>query len=510
MKLYTVSKIYIILALLAAAVFSPLAYSFAPVILLAWYLFQMRWPVSAGISLTTAYFLYFGISILYAQFIPVLFAPLVSLPVLLVLFGELEKIAPRCAFSHTRRQRWPGRLAVFIIVIDLAVLILSFAISNPALSLSSFILLAAVLALGVYIIRKFPLKPVSEEVETRRILAGKEEPFSAQLSVKTSIGGVLWLESESAWIKVNPEPLSLKGPSALVKGKISPSLSGSSTLKLTGFGLDRWGLTQTRFEIEPLKLQVIPRARYAVWLAQKYLSGTRPGALPLLSNLGSFKSTQGLRQGIEFYGSRQYQEGDSLKNIDWKHSVKYNELIVKEFTEFRGMPAIMLVNLIASNAEEADKLAYNIIIAAITLGQENIPTALAVYNQEKTVLNTSTLSATELLIKAMQLIKDIAIIPAPLKYLANPDIARLRANAARLSQSASQPAKVLAELMKREYQTISANAKLNPLSKALSIATSGLTAQSTVVVVSQRNHDAEALAFNSFLLSQKGISLISV
>jgi hypothetical protein len=32
MKLYTVSKIYIILALLAAAVFSPLAYSFAPVI----------------------------------------------------------------------------------------------------------------------------------------------------------------------------------------------------------------------------------------------------------------------------------------------------------------------------------------------------------------------------------------------------------------------------------------------------------------------------------------------
>jgi len=61
MKLYTVSRIYIILALLAAAVFSPLAYSFAPVILLAWYLFQTRWPISAGVSLTTAYFLYFAV-----------------------------------------------------------------------------------------------------------------------------------------------------------------------------------------------------------------------------------------------------------------------------------------------------------------------------------------------------------------------------------------------------------------------------------------------------------------
>jgi len=37
------------------------------------------------------------------------------------------------------------------------------------------------------------------------------------------------------------------------------------------------GLTRTTFEIEPLTLNVIPRARYADWLANKYLSGTKPG-----------------------------------------------------------------------------------------------------------------------------------------------------------------------------------------------------------------------------------------
>jgi hypothetical protein len=510
MKIHSVFKIYAILALIAAALFSPPVYSFAPVVLLAWYLFQLRWPVSNMIGLLTVYFLFLALPVLYVRIIPVIPASLVSLPVLILISQTMEKTVPAMGFIHTRSQRRFGRLAILMIVIDLSVLALSLIITSMVLLSSSLLFLAFFLALGLYVYRKFPLKPVLEQPETRRILAGKEETFSVKLTVNTHSGGVLRLESDNSWIKVSPDLISLKGLGVVIKMKITPSLSGPSAVTLRGWAVDRWGLIQTYFEIVPLKLQVIPRSRYAVWLARKYLAGTKSGALPLLSNFSSLKSTQGLRQGVEFYGTRQYQAGDSLKNIDWKHSVKYDELIVKEFTEFRGTPAVMLVNLTVEDNEESDKLAYNIIAAAITLGQENIPTALAVYNHEKTVLNTSALSASELLARSLQVIRDISIVPSPAKYLANPDAARLRANLARLSRSDSQAAKVLTGLMKWEYQTLKENTKTNPCSKALSMASALIRGQATVVVLSQRNHDAEALALNSYQLSQKGTPVIAV
>lgn len=127
---------------------------------------------------------------------------------------------------------------------------------------------------------------------------------------------------------------------------------------------------------------VIPRATYADYLARQYLSGSKTGRLPLVSSVGAVKSLYGLRQHIEFYGNRMYQPGDSIKNIDWKHSVKYNELVSPEFFEVQGQPMIMLVNLVAGSVDESDKLAYNIIAAALSLAQDGIPTAIAAYDDQ--------------------------------------------------------------------------------------------------------------------------------
>ena len=77
-----------------------------------------------------------------------------------------------------------------------------------------------------------------------------------------------------------------------------------------------------------------------------------------------------------------YQPGDNLKNIDWKHSVKYNELVTREFFEIQGQPVILLINLVAGDTEETDKLAYNIIVAALSLAQDGIPAALAAYDDQ--------------------------------------------------------------------------------------------------------------------------------
>ena len=53
--------------------------------------------------------------------------------------------------------------------------------------------------------------------------------------------------------------------------------------------------------------------------------------------------------------------------------------------ETGGQAAVLAVNLSVNSAEEADKVALNLITAALTFAQEAIPAALAVYNHQKVV-----------------------------------------------------------------------------------------------------------------------------
>jgi uncharacterized protein (DUF58 family) len=171
---------------------------------------------------------------------------------------------------------------------------------------------------------------------------------------------MLFLKSPYPWFRDAPNAfIPLDVGEIRIEAAVTPPLAGPAEIKLDACVIDPWGLSQIRFEISPVKLVVIPRARYADFLARKYLSGSKTGRLPLVSNVGAVRSLYGLRQGIEFYGNRMYQPGDNLKNIDWKHSVKYNELVTREFFEIQGQPVILLINLVAGDAEETDKLAYN-------------------------------------------------------------------------------------------------------------------------------------------------------
>jgi hypothetical protein len=280
---------------------------------------------------------------------------------------------------------------------------------------------------------------------------------------------------------------------------LKPDLSGPSVVKLNCLVSDRWGLIQTRFELELIHLFVTPRARYAEWLAQKYLAATKPGEVRLESAITAVRPLYGFRSGIEYYGSQVYQPGDSLKSIDWKHSMKHDELISKEFAEFHGQTAVILVNLAAGSAEEADKLAYNIIITALSLAREDIPSAFSAYDQDSVRTTTRLLRTRQLVLKALQLTRQIITLADPVKYLSPPDVTRLRANINRISQAESPASKKLFELLQFEYRSISNNAAFARLYK-----------QSTIVVISQRNHDAEALAFNAFNYERRGNSVITV
>ena len=503
-------KIYVVIALIIATILSPLALSFVPILLLVWYLYMWRWPITAVVNLLTEYFMFFAISLLLTPHVGPLFSLIIALPVLFLINRGLEEVAESLVYQDTRYIRRPTNICLTFLLIVIAVLGVSLLLGSLSLLLSSAAIISYFVILGAVVLRRLPLKPVEETQVQQRMVAGKEDRLYIRLTTKTKIGGLLFLESPYEWLKVSPNILSLKENELVVKASLSPTLSGPSLVKIKGGATDRWGLIQIRFELEPIRLYVIPRARYAAWLAKRYLAGTKPGALLLISNVEALKPIYGLRRGVEYYGSQLYQPGDSLKNIDWKHSLKHNELITKEFAESHGRSAIILINLAVGNAEEADKLAYNIIVTAISLAQENIPAALAVYNHEGVKITTPMLQPRQLLLQSLKVAQEMVTFINPVKYLNPPDVARLRANISRIRFAKSKASQVLAQLLQLEYKNLNNTAKLNPATKALTEAFAKVDKQSNIVIISHRNHDAEALAFNTFSFTRKGNAVITI
>jgi len=503
-------KLYVAMALVIATMLSPLALSFVPILVFVWYLVLWRWPVTAIVNLLTEYFTFFAIALLLAPSAGPFFSLLIALPVLFLINRGLEEAAESLTYQDTKYVRRPTSICLSLLLIAIPVLGISLLLGSLPLMLACAAIISYVGILIAAVLRRLPLKTVEETQVQQRMVAGSEDHLYIKLTTKTRIGALLFVESPYEWLKVSPNVLSLKENKLVVKVSLSPTLSGPSIIELKGYAIDRWGLIQIKFDLQPIRLYVIPRAGYAAWLARRYLAGTRPGPLSLISNIQALKPIHGLRRGVEYYGSQLYQPGDSLKNIDWKHSLKYNELITKEFTEFHGQPAVILVNLAVGDAEEADKLAYKIIVTAISLAQENIPAALAAYNHEGVQLTTTMLQQQQLVLKSLQVAQEMVAFVNPVKYLDPPDVTRLRANISRVRFAESEAAKVLAQLLQLEYNNLNNNAKLNPATRALSEVFTKVDRQSNVVIISHRNHDAEALAFNTLSLARKGNAVIAV
>lgn len=503
-------KIYVVIALVVTTVLSPLVLSFVPVLLLIWYLYQWRWPISAIINFLNELFMFFSIALLFSSIINPLLSLLSSLPLLFLVNNSLGEAAESYNLPNTRYARQPTNIFITIVLIFIILLGVSIMMSNLTLLLTVSVLFVYISVIGIIVLKKMPAKPLVETLIQHRIVAGTESNLTIKLNRITNIGSLVSLESLYEWLTVNPNLISLKEENPSIRISFTPTLSGPSIIKIKGKAIDRWGLLQVNFELDPVQLYVIPRARYAAWLVKKYLSGTKAGALPLISNIEAMKPIYGLRRGIEYYGSQLYQPGDSLKYIDWKHSLKANELISKEFSEFQGQSAVILINLSVGDAEEADKLAYNILVTAISLAQENIPAALAVYNHVDVKLTTATLHAQELLVKSLQVAQEMITYVNPRRYLNPPDISRLRANINRLRSIDNDSANSLSQLLRLEYTNFENAARTSPTTRALTEVLSKADKDSNIIIISNHNHDVEALAFSIFNLTRKGNAIINV
>lgn len=106
--------------------------------------------------------------------------------------------------------------------------------------------------------------------------------------------------------------------------------------------------------------------------------------------------------------------------------------------------------------------------------------------------------------------KALAIYVSRQRRFGTPPLRQARANLSRIRSAESKASNLLGQLLQLEYRNLSNNAKLNPATKALTGVFGKADKQSNIIIISHRNHDAEALAFNTFYFSRKGNAVINV
>ncbi len=504
------ARLYTVFVLIAAAFFLSPSLSFIPVLVAAIYIFLWRWPSNYTLKLFFEQFSFFAVSILLAPTLGTWLSIVVSLPVLLAVTASLADAETTIPWQKNARKRQPTRILTCLVLTAVLTICLAAFLGSLATMLAGATFILYLCVLLIIILRKMPVKPIEENPINQRMIAGTYDSLTSNLTVTTNIGGTLFIESPYTWVKVETGLVPLKNNKIAIGISLNPPLSGPATIQLDGYARDRWGLIQNRFQISPINLFVIPRAKYAEWLVKKYIASTRTGTLSLISNISNVRPTYGLRQGIEYYGSRLYQPGDSLKDIDWKHSIKYNELVSKEFADLHGQPALVLINLAVRDEEEADILAYNIMSTAMSLVAENITAVLTSYDQETVRETTPMLRDERLLTTSIEIARGITMIKDPNRYMNLPDVRRLKANMSSIRYIKGKAAEVLYDIMNLEYHSMQENAKANPLTKALTAGLKIAGSQVNILVISRQNHDAEALSFNIFDVTSKGYNIIVV
>ncbi len=507
--LLVLARAYIVVALVVAVVFSPPLYGAVPLLTLLLYLYMELWGKLERHR--TALNLYLALSLplllqpVWGQWLSAVFA----LPVIPLLDLGLRRSALAYEFVPAVRNRRPTAVCRSLVLSLLAVGVVALALGSRTLFLGFSLVAGYLAAVILAILRGVPASPCQVEIANHKVLAGDLARTTITLTNRSRLAGQLKLVSPYHWFHIRPDRVAMSRSKSQVEAAFTPPLAGPSAVVADAIFVDPWGLIQTNFRVEMLALFVVPRAAYAGWLARRYLEMSRPGEREAMTAAMSV-SQRPSRKGMELYGLRQYQPGDSARSIDWKHTLKLRQTIVKEFQDTGVECAVMTVNLSVADEEEKDKLAYSFITTALTLARENVPSAMAAYNDREVVLTTRLLEPRQALLKALHLAREITVSPSPIRYLEVPDVSRLRGNIHRLRQSSQGAATALADLLELEYNALAGSAERNPAAAALNATLSGLRARANVLVLSGRNHDAEALAFQGYALQKKDYRVIAV
>ncbi|NQT72564.1 MAG: DUF58 domain-containing protein [Chloroflexi bacterium] len=493
--------LYVVLALGTAAVLSPFELSIIPVLYLGVFLFFTFWRSRPLANLSVDLYVFLSFPLIYELVVNQWISWVFAIPLLLLLGYDLERIAIDHEFTDSRAGWHPSKVLVTLAMFVLVSLGVSLLLGKWNAAIAVACLMGYVTFLCVRMIVEMPQTPLEVVKEKHRILADNELSFKVRMERKSKRVRYLYIPKELEWAKVEHQKLVLSAVDFELDVTIKPNLSGPTSVCVNGFILDRHGLLQRNVALELADLLVVPRAKYALWLAERYLATSGAGSVtPMVSVKAAAKLGAESRSGFEYIGNRLYQPGDSLKNIDWKHSSKLQEIVVKEFDDQQASAAVLLVNLVAGDEQEADRLVYALITTAITLADEGIPTSLVAYNQESVQVVTENLEPRQFVLKALELSRDIVIVESARKYFQSADPLRLRTNIRRLSGIDSDSVRKIIDLLDIELQALRDSVVSNPATIAFSNALSKTSRLPTVVFLSAMNHDEEAVQMAKYTL----------
>jgi uncharacterized protein (DUF58 family) len=523
-------RIYVAVALAAALVVSPLAYVAVPLALLLVYLLLEYRAVQARFRLPFYLLLAFALPLLVRSLVGQWIAPALSLPVMPLLDFALRQEAKKYDFGDTRvvrrsghisgssagashslsasLRRRPTTMSLTLLLSLVAVAVVAASLRSWTLLLSTGVVGAYLLFLLIRVLHSTRTAPISVSPVSYRVIAGDATNVTIKFENPLKMRGSAALFPLHDWFHIHDNRVTLDGQDLEVKASLAVPLAGPGSVPVAASVGDPWGLVRTDFEMEVLSLLVIPRARYAEWIARKYLEMTRVGTVEVMSAIRTHQRAS--HSGVEFYGLRPYQPGDSPRIIDWRRTWKLNEVVVKEFHGTGVESAILLTNLSAVDEEQKDRLAWTLITSSLTLARENVPSAMAAYTDTEVVINTPLLAPRQSLVRALEIARSISLFPEPVRYRQVPDVTRLRGDAYRLKESSSEPARRLAAILELEYRALSRAASGNPATRALNTALGRVKARASIVMISGNNHDAVALAFAQHEMMARGYSVMRV
>ena len=432
---------------------------------------------------------------------------IVMLPGLLLLDTTLKNHTKTQHYAYKNTNKNPTNTLKGLAIALLLTFIISLSTQTLTLILSSTALIIYLTATTINTYLKIPKTPLKENKTWSRTIVGNPETQEFNIENKTTQQTIITLTPIDPWVKIQPTH-SIQSPKTQTKATINftPPLAGPQKIQIQATIVDKRGLIQTNQILEPIDLHIIPKAKYAAWLANKYLEQTSSGGG--MGEAIARPTSSAAKRGVEYYGSRQYQVGDLIKDIDWKHSYMLGELIVKQFTGATGQVGILVADLTTPDAEATDKLSYNLIMSALTLATEGLPSALAAFNEKEVLAATPVMNPRETLKQALQITEKITIAQPKQKVLQSIETRRLKRSIEQLGKVGSKSAEKLEKILEFELEAKVLSAKNQPATEALTRVTNNAKGPTVITVTSGMNTNSEALTLTLEKLKEQGHSIV--
>lgn len=363
-----------------------------------------------------------------------------------------------------------------------------------------------------YFLKSQPILVTPKRIRT---LAGTERVSTLEATNQTRFPINFTLRSQDNSVIVDRTYFSIDSNTTVdIPITIKCQLSGPSRPQVRlGINGPR-GLLSITVNSQPLEIRVIPRARYASWLAEKYLKGTGRGVETTSTDI--FGTATGKMQGVEFQQLREYQPGDKLRQIDWNHTHKFGKFFIRERLDPTQGDVMIILNTVAENPEEADWIAYNLVMSSLSASQQGLPTSILAYNDNRPVLINNNLKSRDAVEKALHLASRIHRSKPIGRHLTPPNLTHLRRFTRNKPQQNDVDSSVIEEteglnkLLLVELNAIKINADNHPIAPSIRHYLSKATKETTITLVSCWNHDSEILTVTIPKLRNLGYRVIDL